>query len=45
MGFSGDFRFEKLDFGKVRIRDRYTGERIGDICLNDDDVSIVRRKK
>lgn len=44
MGYSGDFRIEHLCSGKLRVRDKFTNERIGDILLDDSDVKIVRRK-
>lgn len=45
MGFSGDFFFERLDGGKVRVRDKFTKERIGDIWLPDEDIKVVGKKK
>lgn len=44
MGFSGDFFFESLGSGKLRIRDKFTKERIGDVYLYDEDINIVKRK-
>lgn len=35
MGFKGDFKIEQLSSNRLRIRDRHTHERIGDICLDD----------
>ena len=44
MGYSGDFKFERIG-SKIRIRDRHTHERIGDVELDDDNPVVVRRRR
>lgn len=45
MGYSGDFKFERLKSGGLRVRDKFTLERIGDIELDDDDIKVVTKRR
>ena len=45
MGFLGDFELKKKKDGNILVRDRFTREKIGDICLKDNEVKIVKKKK
>lgn len=45
LGYSGDFKFERISNSKILVRDRFTHERIGDVDLDDDEPVVVRRRR